>query len=296
MIGFNCCLPHLTRQPTGLPRLKGGSGLDPMKTTTSTPQSRWAKRSLKQQLLYKFLNEYGYERGPLVAEAIVEDVLALIEQVYTDRLPPRHINWPAVSIHNGGNGKSPDVRHLTNIRLQMVTDQEVAILNVHKLRGHQAAKRTFNQHRFARWCQEAYHQGGVLTLLDLSLLSGLGQGQAGNLLRQHEQQYQITIPIRGTVHDIGSAVSHKAEVIRRFLRGQSPAEIARELNHTQEAVDAYIKDYEVTRKLVQKFPIKDIPTLSRRSMSLIKEHIKLIHQYEPDLVFYSAKNHSSSEN
>ena len=85
-------------------------------------------------------------------------------------------------------------------------------------------------------------------------------------------------------------MSHKAEVIRRFLRGQSPADIARELNHTQQAVDIYIKDYEVTRKLVQKFLIKDIPALSGRSAALIQEHVKLIRQYEPDLVFFSNKN------
>jgi hypothetical protein len=266
-----------------------------MKNSLSTPKTRWAKRSLKQQLLYKFLNEYGYEHGPVVAEAIVENILALVEELYTDRLPPRYINWPAVSIENG-NSKSPDIRHLINIRLQMVTDQEVTILNDQKLCGLQAAKRTFNQRRFARWCQETYHQGGVLTLLDLSLLSGLGQSQAGNLLRQYEQEHQTTIPIRGTVHDIGPAVSHKAEVIRRYLQKQSPAEIARELKHTQEAVDAYIKDYEVTRKLVRKFPIEDIPVLSRRSMSLVKEHIKLIRQYEPDLLFYLTENHSGSEN
>ncbi|MBK9231802.1 MAG: DUF1670 domain-containing protein [Anaerolineae bacterium] len=42
-------------------------------------------------------------------------------------------------------------------------------------------------------------------------------------------------------------MSHKAEVIRRYLRGQSPADIARELNHSQHAVDRYIRDSEVTR-------------------------------------------------
>jgi hypothetical protein len=264
-----------------------------MKAKTSTPQSRWAKRSLKQQLLYKFINDYGYEHGPVVATAIVEDILRLMETLYTEHLPPRHINWPAVPVHNGTKGKSPDIQQLVNVRLQMVSDQEVAILNDQKLLGQQAAKRTFNQHRFARWCQEAYDQGAVLTLFDLSLLSGLGEGQVGYLLRQYQEQYQTTLPLRGTVHDIGPAVSHKAEVIRRFLRGHSPADIARELNHTQQAVDIYIKDYEVTRKLVQKFPIKEIPALSRRSMSLVKEHIKLIRQYEPDFVFYDANNHNT---
>jgi hypothetical protein len=172
----------------------------------------------------------------------------------------------------------------------MVSDQEVALLNDQKLLGQQAAKRTFNQHRFARWCQEAYAQGGVLSLFDLSLLSGLGEGQVGYLIRQYEQEQQLTLPLRGTVHDVGPSVSHKAEVIRRFLRGQSPAEIARGLNHTQQAVDIYLKDYEVTRKLAQKFPVADIPALSRRSASLVKEHIKLIRQYEPDLVFYLPNN------
>lgn len=267
-----------------------------MKEKTSTPQSRWAKRSLKQQLLYKFINDYGYERGPVVAAAIVDDILAQIEELYSDRLPPRHINWPTVPVHNGSKGKSPDIHQLVNVCLQMVTDQEVAILNDQKLLGQQAAKRTFNQHRFARWCQEAYDQGAVLTLFDLSLLSGLGEGQVGYLLRQYQEEHRTTLPLRGTVHDIGPAVSHKAEVIRRFLRGQSPADIARQLNHTQQAVDTYIKDYEVTRKLAQKFPIKDIPALSRRSMSLVKEHIKLIRQYEPELVFFSANGHKSRSN
>jgi len=58
-------------------------------------------------------------------------------------------------------------------------------------------------------------------------------------------------------------------------------------------VDIYIKDYEATRKLAQKFPVKDIPALSRRSMSVVKEHIKLIRQYEPDLVLYSAADNST---
>lgn len=261
-----------------------------MKTNTSTPQTRWAKRSLKQQLLFKFLNEYGYERGALVAEAIVSDILCLIDTAYSDHLPPRFTYWPAVPLHNGHTGKSPDIHDLVNVRLQLVTDEEVALLNDQKLCGQRIARRTFNQTRFVRWCQEAYDQGGVLTLLDLSLLSGLPEGRAGHLIREFEQEQQTTVPIRGTVHDLGPSVSHKAEVIRRFLKGHSPADIAYELRHSQQAVDAYIKDYETTRKLVQKFPLQEIPALSRRALSVVKEHVKLIREYEPDLQFYEPDN------
>lgn len=256
-----------------------------MKTPSSTVETRWAKRSPRKQLQHKFLNEYGYERGEVVAKAIVEDIFQLIDTWYGDTLPPGHISWPAVPVHNGHSGKSPEIRQLVHVRLQMVTNGEVALLNDQKLLGERKARPAFNQARFVRWCQQAYDQGGVLTLLDLSLLSGLSANTAGRLIRHYEQAHDTTVPIRGTVHDIGPSVSHKAEVVRRFLKGQSPADIARDLRHSQQAVDAYIKDYEITRKLVQKFPLSEIPAISRRALSVVKEHIKLIRQFEPSITF-----------
>lgn len=107
------------------------------------------------------------------------------------------------------------------------------------------------------------------------------------MLQAYEQEHGLTVPICGTVHDIGPSVSHKAEVVRRYLRGQSPADIARELNHSQHAVDRYIKDYEVTRTLAQKFPLHEIPALAKLAPSLVREHVQLIREYEPKLAFYS---------
>ncbi|MCB0120978.1 MAG: DUF1670 domain-containing protein [Caldilineaceae bacterium] len=258
-----------------------------MSTSRSNPESRWAKRSVEQQLFYKFMNEYGYERGPVVARAIVTDILALIDQLYGDKLPPRSVLWPAVTIKNGTSGKSPDVRELIPVELQLVTDEEVALLNDQKLRSKRIAHRTFNQHRFVRWCQDTFEQGGVMTCLDLSLLSGMVESQVAKLIRDYEEEHHTTIPIRATVHDTGPAVTHKAEVIRRYLRGQSPADIAHELTHSQQAVDIYIKDYETTRQLVQHFDISEIPRISRRSKALVLEHVKLIRQFEPSLTFFS---------
>lgn len=259
-----------------------------MKEQHSNPSTRWAQRSLPQQLLHKFLHEYGYEQGAVVAQAIVEDILQLVNQLYSDALPPRHIYWPAVPHDNGRRGKSPQIEKLVNIQLQMVTDEEVAMLHDHKLCGIRRARYTFNQHRFVRWCRQAYDQGGVLTLLDLSLLSGMSESRASALIREYEKEHHTTVPIRGTVHDIGRSVTHKAEVIRRLLKGQSPADIASELRHSQRAVDAYIKDYETTRKLVPKFSLREVASISRRAYSVVKEHVRLIREYEPGILFYPA--------
>ena len=258
-----------------------------MKESTSTPETRWAKRSLEQQLLFKFTNDYGYERGPIVALAIVTDILALIQERFSDKLPPRHVNWPAVPIRHDTQVKNVDLRTQVNVRLQVVTDEEVALLNDQQLRNQRTARMAFNQHRFVRWCQEAYQQGAVLSLFELSLLSGISEGQIGRLILREEQQSGKTIPVRGTIHDLGGSVTHKAEVIRRYLRQESPADIARELSHSQQAVDIYIKDYLRIRQLAQKFPVAEIHALAKCSQRLVHEYIKLLRTYEPNVKLYS---------
>jgi len=156
------------------------------------------------------------------------------------------------------------------------------------LRREGKARRAFNRARFARWCFDAYEQGGVLTLLDLSLLSGLSEHYIGELLREYEAETGQVVPTRGTVHDLGPSVTHKAEVIRRWLRHESPAQIARALNHSQEAVDRYILDFQKVRLLAQKFPQAELPGLSGLSASVVQEYLRLLHEYEPGLSSYQA--------
>ncbi len=38
--------------------------------------------SLHQLLLYRFLNQYEYDKGPITAKAIVDDILGLIDQYF----------------------------------------------------------------------------------------------------------------------------------------------------------------------------------------------------------------------
>ena len=232
----------------------------------------------------------------MVAAAIIDDILALIEARYSDKMPPRYVNWPAVPVTNGRSGKTkaPQIHNLVNVRLQIVTDEEVAMLDNPALRQQQAARRTFNQQRFARWCQEAYEQGGVLTLLELSLLSGLSANRIGVIIRQYEQENHLIVPIRGTVHDLGSSVTHKVEVIRRYLQGQSPADIAHELNHSQVSVDAYIKGYERVRKLAQKFPADEVPVLAGHGQHLVDQYLKLMYTFEPHVVLFSSDTNNNS--
>ena len=266
-----------------------------MKSPRDTVKDRFEKRSLPNLLVRKFLTEYGYDHGPVIARAIVEDILATIERCYPERIPPKTVVWLAVRREWKGQRKGLDVSDLVPVHLRMVTDEEVELLMSPVLRREFKACRAFNRARYARWCRDAFEQGGVLTLLDLSLISGLSEHYVGELLQEYEAQTGQIVPTRGTVHDMGPSVTHKAEVIRRWLRRESPARIARTLNYSQSAIDRYIADFEKVRLLAQKIPLDSLPAYTGLSKSVVAQYVRLLREYESQLALYRDSPQSTNE-
>lgn len=263
------------------------------KSSTGTIASRFKKRSLPDLLVRKFLTEYGYDHGPVIARAIVEDILETIDRYWPDRVSPKTLIWLAVRREWQGRRKSLKPTDLILVFLPMVAEEEIELLMKPELCKKFKARRAFNRARFVRWCCQAYEQGGVLTLLDLSLMSGMSEHYVSTLLREYETETGRIVPTRGTVHDIGGSVTHKAEVVRRWLRHESPAEIARALNHTQESVDRYIHDFQRIRLLAQRVSLADVSALTHLSPSLVKEYVALLNEYEPALKLFSENGDDS---
>ncbi len=261
-----------------------------MTTPKDPTATRIKKRSLPNLLVHKFLTEYGYDHGPVIARAIVEDILATIESSYCDRVPPRTVIWLAVRRGTRGRQKGISISDLVPVQLRMYTDGEVELLTDPRLRQERHALRAFNRARFARWCFEAYEQGGVLAQLDLSLLSGLSANYISKVLREYERETGEIVPTRGTVHDLGPAVTHKGEVVRRWLRHESPVQIAQQMRHSQASVDRYIADYQKVRLLAQKLPISDVPALTGLSAGVVEQYVEILHDFEPDLSLYPQSN------
>jgi hypothetical protein len=124
----------------------------------------------------------------------------------------------------------------------------------------------------------------VLTQLDVSLLSGLSPNYISKVLREYEEKTGEIVPNRGTVHDLGIPVTHKGEVVRRWLRHQSPVQIAWETRHSQASVDRYITDYQRVRLLAQKVSAEELPALTSLSEGVVEQYTELIDRYEPDLI------------
>jgi len=268
----------------------------------ATKSHRAELRSLPTLLLNKFLNEYGYDKGAVVAQAIVKDILTIIEGCYDQRVGPRQCLWMVVRVDRGKK-RAIQATDLIPVRLTLITgdssyrsypctvdpDHRGGDRHLGRSRAwaHQQATGRCRQQRVVRMCLEAYRQGGVLTVLDLSLILGVSHWVICKDIHTHEQATGQLVPTRGTVHDIGPGVTHKAQVVRRFLRGEPPDCIARSIHHSQAAVDRYLSAYQRIRLLAQRFPKDQLPALSGVAPSVVAQYLALIGEYEPQLELYA---------
>jgi len=84
------------------------------------------------------------------------------------------------------------------------------------------------------------------------------------------------IPIRGAVCDIGRSVTHKAEAVKEFLKGEEIGGIARRIHHSPKAVERYLKKFiQVGSALEKGLKEPEIGFLTRTSFSLLKEYNEL---------------------
>jgi hypothetical protein len=261
-----------------------------MKAPTSTPTTRMRMRRLDDILVEKFMTEYGYSHGPVIARAIVEDIVGLLTHYYVELAPPQTILWLAARREGMTQRAVRRIGDLVLVQLAVVTEAEVALLTDPQLTAQQQAIRHFQRQRLVRWCQDAYAQGGVLTQLDLSLMTGHSETAIRRHLAAYEADSGQVVPIRGTVHDIGPSVTHKAEAVRRWLRGQTPLEIARTMQHSQGAIDTYLQAYQRVRLLAPHFPVETLAEVARMSRLLVAEYLKLLRQYEPTYPIYPASS------
>jgi hypothetical protein len=262
-------------------------------------QIQWKKfrrlkaKSLQQLLLYRFLNKYGFDKGELVARAIIDDILKLIEEYFlvtTLKEDLHHIHygqlvWMAVPLDEfPQRGKCLAATRMKPVVLSFVTDTDIAHVT------HGFDSKTLRKKRLQRWVDEAFDQGALLTQLDLAILLGVCDAVVSQYLNEIQQNGKL-LPTRGNIHDLSGAITHKREIITLYLEGYLTPDIAVKTNHSKEAVDRYIRDYHRV-EILWKHAITDldqISQLTRLSKRVVQQYVDLL----PDKV---RKRRSKTQN
>ena len=241
---------------------------------------RLKSKSLKQLLLYRFLNHYGYDKGEVTAKAIIADILALIDEYFLvtsldedlHHLHYGQLVWMAVPVDEyPGRAKPLSATRMKPVVLSFITESDID----HIAYGFDSM--SLRKKRLTRWVDEAFDQGALLTQLDLAMLLGVCDSVVSKYVREIQSQGRL-LPTRGNIQDLSGAITHKREIITLYLEGYLTPEIAAKTQHSKEAVDRYIGDYHRVEILWKHgiTSLDEITRLSRLSKRVAQQYVDLL--------------------
>lgn len=236
------------------------------------------QKSLLSILRRELVLNFGYDNKLAIAEVLAQKILDLFEEYAPDRekLKPLQILWLSVDASDPpGYGKTlADTRQRTVI-LDLWTQEEIEELS------DGARPRTLLPLRVARLCQQAYQQGGLLNLTDLSLILGISASTVRHAIQTWEHKHpQNILPMRSTIHDLGSNISHKRQIVALHLQGYFPSEIARVTDHDPNNVDRYLGDFERVYDMAKDGASPNrISFITGLSEKLVTEYLKIVEEH-----------------
>lgn len=235
-------------------------------------------RFLKPVIMNFFSSEFPKLFGPIIREKLADELITLFESNCPDvkRLKPGQLLWNALDKNTRGD--SP-LRRYVPVVLSVVTEDDILQLESGILPS-AIAKNTI-----ARIIKQAYQQGGVLSTRDVALITLRYSSAVSQLRLSYEKEHNCVLPHTGVLHDMGSSISHKTTIINKVvIQKKDPATVARECNHSQKAVDRYLKDYNRVKTVFeQNQDTQYIHQVTGIAQYVVKQYINIL-QNEKELL------------
>jgi len=231
-------------------------------------------RFLKPAIVNFFKVEFGNSFGPIVRENIAGALIDLFDSLCPEssRLKPGKVVWNALDKRTRGDS---DNRRYKPVILSLVTDDDVSMFE----KGSPVS--LIRKNVMARMIREAYQQGAVLSTRDLSLLLVFNGSGLSHQRIEYEKDHKTILPHTGVIHDMGTTLTHKHIIVyKHVVEKKDPSIVARETNHSQLAVDKYLKDFNRVKTLVN--DNKDIDFIHHTtniSKPVVKQYLQIINNY-----------------
>jgi len=237
--------------------------------------------------------EYGFVNSRRVIEMLAADMEKLANEFrpQADCVPPGWLVFTATRAtgRKAFPGNSAGDYPLVTLAWPVLLTEDIITLAQMPTgsKGRKQRKALLKQ-RLQRIIEHGLHQPDgpvVLTCTDLGLMLGRTNGQISNLLAELRQETGQALPTKGYFFDQGVRPSHKNEIIGLYEQGLDEVDIARHSNHAQSSVGRYLRDYERVKLLLRHaIPIEQIGLLSGLQPTVVNAYVKLVEQYQPDLL------------
>ncbi len=189
-------------------------------------------------------------------------------------MKPGQILFEVVAIENGAQKKLSDCT-MVNVTLTLDAGEKDVLVKEHQ--GVQGLRR----HRMQRIVNEAFQQGGLLTVEDIAnRLLNCGERTVCRDIKALKER-GIILPLRSTIRDMGKSVTHRALIVKEWLLGKEYTEIARKTKHSIDAIANYIDKFKRVVCLAKNnYEINTIAFLVKLSLSLTSEYYRLYQDLE----------------
>ncbi len=238
-----------------------------------------AGKTLREAMRNFIRREFPRLGGPWVIEMFVDKLLQLVDRYHIerDKLQPGQTVWLAVATDEAPGYRKPIyATRQVSVVITLVNQEDIAAMR-------QGLSWTeIFQRALVRAMKDAHAQGGLLTTSDLSVLFYHSHSRVAELIRQYENQTGEVVPRRGNLHDIGRTVTHKRIICRKaYLEGKTTDVIARETNHSPEAVDHYLLDFARVyyATVLKGMSVEEATFAIQRPQSLVEEYVKLLVEF-----------------
>jgi transposase len=137
------------------------------------------------------------------------------------------------------------------------------------------------RHRLERIANEAFQQGGLLTVEDIAnRLLNCGERTVTRDIKALKDK-GICLPLRSIIRDMGRSLSHREMIVKYWLLGMEFSEISRRTNHSIEAIANYVEKFKRVICLAKdNHEISTIAFLVKISVSLAQQYYDLYHTLE----------------
>jgi hypothetical protein len=186
--------------------------------------------------------------------------------------------WIAAAIEaKGSYGAKIEDTPMVSVVLPITTPEEIAAL----AKGEKGIRQARNE-TFIRICDEAFRQGGVLTLVDVAVLTKSSPATVSKYIRLYEADTGKTVPRRGTIHDMGPTLTHKELIIPKlFLEKKTFQQVCRETCHSVEAVHRYYTAFKQVLTCADKGLTEHETTIATHmSIGLVRQYLKIIEEFK----------------
>jgi len=221
---------------------------------------------------YLSILEDDFDQPPRVAQVLLEEAKKCLLGTGSE-LRPGQIRV-ILTVREAGHGQALRKTKKSEVTLTLDAGQEDR--QVQQEHGIIALRRV----RIQRLLDEALGQGTVATQEDLAQILQVSVRTIKRDCHSLEEE-GIYLPTRGKLKGIGRGQTHKAQIVGRWIRGETYDQIRRNTRHSVIAIQRYVQTFVRMIDLHQQGYSEDqIALLLERGVALVREYLAIYKQHD----------------